>query len=404
MSSYSETLEWMFTRLPMYQQKGADALQYKLDTIRRFVAHLGNPHQQFKSIHVAGTNGKGSSSHMLAAVLQEAGYKVGLYTSPHLKDFSERIRVNGEAVGHNYVVDFIDANRPYLEEHPLSFFEMTVGMAFAYFAEQNVDIAVIEVGLGGRLDSTNIITPEICLITNIGYDHQQILGNTLPQIGLEKAGIIKTGVPVVIGQKQTEVAGLFQLIAARKNAELTFADLDLGKEFKTDLKGKYQKFNVPGVVEVLRRLPGFSISEKHIANGLQKVVPSTGLLGRWQVLQESPKVICDTGHNVDGIRYLMKQLNKEKCEQLHIVWGMVVDKSLDTILPLLPHHARYYFVQPQIPRALSAKALANAAEKQLLEGSVYPTVREGYEAALAAADPKDLVFVGGSTFVVAEVL
>ena len=266
---------------------------------------------------------------------------------------------------------------------------MTVGMAFAYFAEQNVDIAVIEVGLGGRLDSTNIITPEICLITNIGYDHQQILGNTLPQIGLEKAGIIKAGVPVVIGQKQNEVAGLFQMMAARKNAELTFANPDLGKEFKTDLKGKVSK------VQCSRELwkfcadcAGFSISEKHIANGLQKVVPSTGLLGRWQVLQESPKVICDTGHNVDGIRYLMKQLNKEKCEQLHIVWGMVVDKSLDTILPLLPHHARYYFVQPQIPRALSAKALANAAEKQLLEGSVYPNVREGYEAALAAAGPE----------------
>lgn len=404
MSSYSETLQWMFARLPMYQQKGADALQYKLDTIRRFVAHLGNPHQQFKSIHIAGTNGKGSSSHMLAAVLQEAGYKVGLYTSPHLKDFSERIRVNGETVAQDYVVDFIDTHKTYLEKHPLSFFEMTVGMAFAYFTEQKVDIAVIEVGLGGRLDSTNIITPEICLITNIGYDHQQILGNTLPQIGLEKAGIIKPGIPVVIGQKQAEVAGLFQMIAARKNAELTFADPDLSKGFKTDLKGKYQKLNVPGVVEVLRRLPGFSISKKHIVAGLQKVVLSTGLLGRWQVLQEDPKVICDTGHNLDGIRFLMKQIKKEKYEQLHIVWGMVVDKSLDTILPLLPQHARYYFVQPQIPRALSAKALANAAQKQLLEGSVYPTVREGYQAALAAADPKDLVFVGGSTFVVAEVL
>ena len=208
----------------------------------------------------------------------------------------------------------------------------------------------------------------------------------------------------MIGQKQNEVAGLFQLMAARKNAELTFADPDLGKEFKTDLKGKYQKLNVPGVVEVLRRLRGFSISEKHIVKGLQKVVPSTGLLGRWQMLQEDPKVICDTGHNIDGIRHLMKQLNKEKCDQLLIVWGMVRDKSLDDILPLLPQHARYYFVQPQIPRALSAKALANAAEKQLLEGSVYPNVREGYEAALAAAGPKDLVFVGGSTFVVAEVL
>lgn len=404
MNTYSETLEWMYARLPMYQQKGADALQYKLSTIRQFAAYLGDPHQQFKSIHVAGTNGKGSSCHMLAAVLQEAGYTVGLYTSPHLKDFSERIRINGEPIPQEQVVEFLETNKSYLEEHPLSFFEMTVGIAFDYFAEQKVDIAVIEVGLGGRLDSTNIISPEICLITNIGMDHRQILGNTLTKIGLEKAGIIKAKIPVVIGQQQPEVEGAFRMIAARQGAEITFADPELGKAYKTDLLGKYQKKNIPGVVETLRQLPGFTIKDKHIKAGLQKVVELTGLLGRWQVLQEKPKVICDTGHNIDGIQALMKQLKKQKYKTLHLVWGMVRDKSLDEILPLLPKEATYYYVQPQIPRALEAKALANAGKKHGLHGEVYPNVTEGYAAALAAAQPEDLVFVGGSTFVVAEVI
>jgi dihydrofolate synthase/folylpolyglutamate synthase len=404
MNTYSDTLDWMYARLPMYQQKGADALQYKLATIRKFAAYLGDPHQQFKSIHVAGTNGKGSSCHMLAAVLQEAGYTVGLYTSPHLKEFTERIRINGEPIPQEQVVEFAETNKSYLEEHPLSFFEMTVGMAFDYFAEQRVDIAVIEVGLGGRLDSTNIISPEICLITNIGMDHQQILGNTLAKIGLEKAGIIKPNTPVVIGQQQPEVEGVFRMIAARKESEITFADPELGKTYKTDLLGKYQKKNIPGVVETLRQLSGFIIKEKHIKAGLQKVVELTGLLGRWQLLQEEPKVICDTGHNIDGIQTLMKQLKKQKYNKLHLVWGMVRDKSLDEILPLLPQEATYYYVQPQIQRALEAKALANAGKKHGLRGQVYPNVAEGYAAALATAKPEDLVFIGGSTFVVAEVL
>jgi len=404
MNTYSDTLDWMYARLPMYQQKGADALQYKLATIQKFAAYLGDPQHQFKSIHVAGTNGKGSSCHMLAAVLQEAGYTVGLYTSPHLKDFNERIRINGAAIPQEQVVEFVETNKSYLEEHPLSFFEMTVGMAFDYFAEQKVDIAVIEVGLGGRLDSTNIISPEICLITNIGMDHQQILGNTLTKIGLEKAGIIKPNTPVVIGQQQPEVEGAFRMIAARQGSEITFADPDLGKTYKTDLLGKYQKKNIPGVVETLRQLPGFTIKDKHIKAGLQKVVELTGLLGRWQVLQEEPKVICDTGHNIDGIQALMKQLKKQKYKKLHLVWGMVRDKSLDEILPLLPKEATYYYVQPQIPRALEAKALANAGEKHGLQGEVFPNVTEGYAAAMAAAKPEDLVFIGGSTFVVAEVL
>ena len=404
MNTYRETLDWMFARLPMYQQKGADALQYKLSTIRQFAAHLGDPHKQFKSIHVAGTNGKGSSSHMLASVLQEAGYTVGLYTSPHLKDFSERIRINGAPVSEEYVVDFVKGNKDYLDEHPLSFFEMTVGMAFAYFAEQQVDIAIIEVGLGGRLDSTNIIEPEICLITNIGYDHQAILGNTLPQIGLEKAGIIKPQTPVVISEQQREVEGVFRIIAARQQAPITFADEARAKQYKTDLQGKYQKKNIPGVVETLRQLEGFTIPEDCLIQGLQKVVKNTGLMGRWQILQEEPKVICDTGHNIEGIQYLMKQLKKQPFDKLYIVWGMVRDKSLEDILPLLPKKASYFFVQPEIPRALSAKALSNAAEKAGLQGKVFPKVIEGYTAALEAAGPKDLVFVGGSTFVVAEVL
>ena len=305
--TYSETLEWMFSRLPMYQRKGAPAYNAKLEPTRDFSAYLGNPHLSFKSIHVAGTNGKGSSSHMLASILQEAGYKVGLYTSPHLKDFRERIRINGAPVSKQYVMGFVRRHRAYLDAHSLSFFEMTVGMAFEYFGREKVDIAVIEVGLGGRLDSTNIITPEVSLITNIGMDHMEFLGNTLPEIATEKAGIIKPGVPVVISETHPETQPVFKEIAKEKHAPIYFAEqMDL-PEYPTSLLGAYQRKNVKGVLATLDKLVHFPVSEAQIRKGLLHVTENTGLLGRWQILGERPKIICDTAHNRDSCRYFQKR-------------------------------------------------------------------------------------------------
>ncbi|UII74866.1 bifunctional folylpolyglutamate synthase/dihydrofolate synthase [Flagellimonas sp. HMM57] len=402
--TYKETLSWMFQQLPMYQQKGAVAYKDKLDNILFFTELLGNPEKKFKSIHVAGTNGKGSSSHMLASVLQEAGYKVGLYTSPHLKDFRERIKINGKKVSEDYVKDFIKTHEPFLKENKLSFFEMTVGMAFSYFAEEKVDIAVVEVGLGGRLDSTNIIVPEVSLITNIGLDHIQILGDTLQKIALEKAGIIKKGVPVIISEKQPETEGIFKLIAAQKNAEITFAEEMDTKNYETDLLGSYQKKNSKGVVAVLKELKEFKIKEKHIRKGLRNVVENTGLLGRWQVLGEHPKTICDTAHNKEGLGLVLEQINKLEFSQVHFVLGFVNDKNLDTVLSLFPKNAKYYFVRPNIPRGLEAKALKAAAAKFYLEGETFKLVGKALEKAKKNAKPDDLVYVGGSTFVVAEVV
>ena len=402
--TYRETLEWMFNRLPMYQRKGAAAYNAKLETTRDFAEYLGNPHLNFKSIHVAGTNGKGSSSHMLASILQEAGYKTGLYTSPHLKDFRERIRVNGVPVPEAFVIAFIDRHKPYLEDHALSFFELTVGMSFAYFSEQAVDIAVIEVGLGGRLDSTNIILPEVSLITNIGMDHMEFLGDTPPEIALEKAGIIKRGVPVVVSETQVEVAHVFREVAAEKKAPIAFAD-QLGlPDYSTSLQGNYQQKNVGGVVAVLDKLQGFDIGEAHIRKGLMQVVENTGLLGRWQLLGERPKIICDTAHNREGLEIVLQQLRGEAFENLHIVLGFVRDKRLETLLPLFPKDARYYFARPGNPRGLEADSLKMEAYRYELKGERYSSVSEAFEAAKKVAQPADLIFVGGSTFTVAEVL
>lgn len=402
--TYRQTLEWMFARLPMYQQRGAEAYHAKLEPTELFAARLGNPHRRFKSIHVAGTNGKGSSSHMLASVLQEAGYTVGLYTSPHLKDFRERIKIDGQPVPEDFVVSFIKANKPYLETAGLSFFEMTVGMAFTWFADQGVDIAVVEVGLGGRLDATNIITPEVSLITNIGLDHTEFLGNDLPTIAGEKAGIIKEGVPVVISETQPETAPVFREVAARKHAPITFADQQDLPRYETSLLGDYQARNSKGVLAVLQTLKSIPVGEAAIQKGLKRVVENTGLLGRWQQLQERPRVLCDTAHNREGLELVFRQLARQPYRQLHLVLGFVKEKKLETLMPLFPKEALYYLSRPNLPRGMDLDLLEQAFKGAGYNCYRYNRIADAYAAALQAAGPDDLIFVGGSTFTVAEVV
>ena len=389
----------------MYQRQGKTAFKKDLTNILAFSKHLKNPHERFKSVHVAGTNGKGSTSHMLASILQEAGYNVGLYTSPHLKDFRERIKINGEPIGEQQVVGFIESNQAFLEQHELSFFEMTVGLAFDYFADQRVDIAIIEVGLGGRLDSTNIITPLVSVITNIGYDHTQFLGDTLAEIASEKAGIIKEKVPVVIGEQQEEIEHVFFDIALERDTTIAFAEEDV-VNYEMDVVGSYQQKNLTTAVRAIIELQkvGFIIKEDHIIKGLQSVVKNTGLLGRWQVLDHKPLTICDTAHNKEGLTYVMKQLAAQSCDNLHIVLGVVNDKNLENILPLFPKNARYYFCKPTIPRGLEAAILQKQAAKFKLKGKVYSSVNRAFLSAQDAANQEDLIFIGGSTFVVAEVV
>tara|TARA_R110002073_G_scaffold322276_1_gene498814 strand:+ start:8223 stop:9431 length:1209 start_codon:yes stop_codon:yes gene_type:complete len=401
--TYQETVDWMFSQLPMYQRQGQAAFKKDLTNIIAFSKELKNPHQEFKSIHVGGTNGKGSTSHMLSSILQAAGYKVGLYTSPHLKNYTERVRINGEEVSQNYVADFITKNKVFLEKQKLSFFEMTVGLAFDYFANEKVDIAIIEVGLGGRLDSTNIITPEISVITNIGYDHTQFLGETLPEIAFEKAGIIKENIPVVIGERQEEVEDVFLSKARRMDSKILFAS-ENQFDFQTDLLGSYQQNNLRTAVTAIKKLEGFNISNSDIEKGLSNVSMTTGLKGRWQVLQEEPKVICDTAHNKEGLVFVMSQLKNEKYDTLHIVLGVVNDKNLDQILSLFPKKANYYFCKPNIPRGLDAYELKEKSSEFNLQGSVCNSVSEAYDNAKKNSKKNDLIYVGGSTFVVAEVI
>ncbi|MFO7719443.1 MAG: folylpolyglutamate synthase/dihydrofolate synthase family protein [Gillisia sp.] len=406
MPNYAQTVEWMFQQLPMYQRIGADAFKKDLTNILVFSEKLNNPHLDFKSIHVAGTNGKGSTSHMTASILQEAGYKVGLYTSPHLKDFRERIRIDGKEIPEANVIRFIDENQAFLEDHKLSFFEMTVGMAFDHFSREKVDVAVIEVGLGGRLDSTNIITPVLSVITNIGMDHVQMLGDTLEKIAFEKAGIIKPKIPVVIGENQVETKAVFNETAKRLNSEIIFAE-DLNAEnYFSDLTGAYQAKNIQTVVTAIRKLNagGCNISEENIFNGLLKVKENTGLRGRWDILQANPKVICDTAHNAEGLVYVIKQLLKEDFRKLHIVLGVVSDKDLEKILPLFPKDAIYYFCRPNVPRGMDADYLRGEALKFGLNGSVYSSVSNAYLEALSEAEKRDVLYVGGSTFTVAEII
>jgi len=401
--NYQQTLDWMFSQLPMYQRQGEIAFKKDLTNILAFSKVLNFPEKKFKSIHVGGTNGKGSTSHMLSSILQEAGYKVGLYTSPHLKNFTERVKINGNEIPNKKVVDFIAKNKRFLEEQKLSFFEMTVGLAFDYFAEEKVDIAIIEVGLGGRLDSTNIITPEVSIITNIGLDHTQFLGETLSEIAFEKAGIIKQNVPIVIGERQEEIVAVFKKIANEKSSKISFASDD-NFDYGTDLLGDYQKNNTKTAITAIKKLKGFTITEENIRKGLLNILNNTKLLGRWQVLQEKPKVICDTAHNKEGLVYVLNQLQKENFSQLHIVLGVVNDKKLDNILALFPNDAKYYFCKPDIPRGLSAEILQQEAGRFLLKGRSFLSVNEAYTNAQKNAKKEDLIYVGGSTFVVGEII
>ena len=406
MSDYSQTVEWMFRQLPMYQSIGTSAFKKNLANIILFAQFLEKPHHNFKSIHVAGTNGKGSTSHMLASILQEANYKVGLYTSPHLKDFRERIKINGSEIPEVEVIDFISRNKEFLEENRLSFFEMTVGMALDYFSKQKVDIAIIEVGLGGRLDSTNIITPVLSIITNIGLDHTQMLGNSLKEIAFEKSGIIKPGIPVIIGETHPETIPVFMEVAAKMDAEIIFSEDFPPRNLKSDLKGNYQKHNIQTVSTAIERLRknGWKISDADVYRGLQKVVLNTGLRGRWDVLQTNPMVICDTAHNREGLEYVFEQLKEEKYKKLHIVFGVVSDKDLASILPLFPKTATYYFCKPNIPRGMDPFELQRRCLDSGLLGESYDSVKVAFDSALKNSTKNDLIYIGGSNFVVAEVI
>lgn len=405
--TYTETLHWMFEKLPMYQRQGKTAFKKDLTNTLAFTEELKNPEQKFKSIHVAGTNGKGSVSHMLASVLQTSGYKVGLYTSPHLKDFRERIKINGEHIPKTSVVDFISLHKTFLEAQNLSFFEMTVGMAFDYFAAEKVDIAIIEVGMGGRLDSTNVITPLLSVITNIGMDHTAFLGDSLEKIAAEKAGIIKKDIPVVIGETTPETKPVFLTKAKAENAPIHFAEEWTSPLPNCDLKGSYQQFNLKTCLkslEVLNTLDGWTISKTAVKKGLAEVKTNTKLRGRWEVLGEHPKIIADTAHNKEGLALVLEQVLKEKFRDLHIVLGVVNDKDLDSILPLFPKTAIYYFSKPNIPRGKEATELYHKAKEFSLFGKAFTTVENALKAAQRAAKKEDVIFVGGSTFTVAEIL
>ena len=407
--NYQETLDFLYSQLSVFQRDGAKALELKLDRTLQFMHNLGDPHKAFKSVHVAGTNGKGSVSHMTASVLQHAGYKVGLYTSPHLKDFRERIRIDGDCISEDKVIRFVESHRSFIEEFKPSFFELTVAMAFEYFASQAVDIAVIEVGMGGRLDSTNVITPLLSVITNISYDHKEFLGDTLPKIALEKAGIIKPGIPVVIGEYQEETFHVFQRQANMMHSELIKAYEQNQPQWLLntedfDLQGPYQQKNRCTVITVIQELiaQGWEIDEQAIEIGMKNTAQSTGLMGRWQWIE--PRVLCDTAHNAAGLAFVLKRLGELKYPQLHIVLGVVYDKDLAEILPLFPKSARYYFVAPNINRALPAEVLKNQAQTFGLAGDTFTSVSSGLTAAKEEASPDELVFVGGSTFTVAEIV
>lgn len=429
MMNYSQTVEYLYSRLPMFTRVGAVAFKKDLHNTIAFCSALNNPQNEYKTIHIGGTNGKGSTSHMLAAILQKAGYKTGLYTSPHLKDFRERIRINGKMVSKKFVANFVKQQQPLIEKIEPSFFEVTVAMAFSYFAEENVDVAIIEVGLGGRLDSTNIIHPDLSIITNISLDHTNMLGNTLAEIASEKAGIIKQNTPVIIGEHHPETDPVFIKKAKEQNAVLTFAEDELliasastksnllqlniqgikdhsATDLSLDLTGNYQRKNIITVLQSIRTLKtiGYKIEDKAICEALKSVKKLTGLQGRWQTLSKNPLVICDTGHNKAGITEVVQNIQQTPHEQLHMVIGMVKDKDITAVLSLLPQNANYYFCQPELERALPAQELAKQAANFNLKGQVFNSVSTALAEAKLKAQPKDLIFVGGSTFVVAEII
>jgi len=431
---YAQTLQYLYTQLPMFTRVGSSAYKEDLFNTIELCNRLDNPQNKFKSIHIGGTNGKGSTSHMLAAILQIAGYKTGLYTSPHLRDFRERVRINGEMISEQQVIDFVAEHQKDFEEISPSFFEMTVGLAFDIFAKEQVDIAVVEVGLGGRLDSTNIITPLLSIITNIGWDHMNILGDTLQLIAGEKAGIIKQGIPVIIGEYQPDIADVFLKKAAKEEADISFASDDfevkgesvkdkgvselldleiknnhtqiLTHNLQLDLTGTYQLKNIKTVLSAVNELrkQAFIISDEHIQTALRQVKKLTGLHGRWEVLGTNPLTICDTGHNPEGIQEVLKNIAATPHNHLHFVIGMVNDKDISKVLTMLPKDATYYFCKPDIPRGLEAESLKQQAENIGLHGEIYADVKSAFQAAQSSARQDDLVFVGGSTFVVAEVV
>ena len=428
MKTYQETLDYLYSQLPMFQRIGAAAFKKDLTNIQRLCDALGNPQEQFKSIHIGGTNGKGSTAHMLSAIFQSAGYRVGLYTSPHYRDFRERIKLNGELLPEQWVVDFVEQHEELMKEVKPSYFEITVAMAFRYFAEQKVDIGVIEVGLGGRLDSTNIITPELSVITNISYDHMQFLGDTLELIAGEKAGIIKPGVPVVIGETQPETKPVFLAKAEAEGSPISFADQHIGAtvvesdytgstylvtrdrepyliHLRTELYGDYQRYNLQTVLQAVDHLAEkWTITEEHIRQGLGNLRSLSRFVGRWQLLGKDPVILCDSAHNEAGLRFVVDQLARIPHEKLHMVMGVVNDKDLSKVFPYLPRDARYYFSRPDVPRGLDAQVLADRANAAGIGGSVHTTVTEALASAKKAAGKDDLIFVGGSIFVVAEVV
>jgi dihydrofolate synthase/folylpolyglutamate synthase len=426
--NYKETIDYMFSQLPMYQREGKAAYKANLDNTIALCNHLNNPQDNFKSIHIAGTNGKGSTAHLIASILQTAGFKTALYTSPHLKDFRERIKINGDIIPKERVVKFVNTNKKAFEKIKPSFFEMTVGLAFQYFNDEKVDIAVIETGMGGRLDSTNIITPILSVITNIGYDHTQFLGDTISKIAAEKAEIIKKNIPVIIGETQSETKEIFIQKAKSENSQIIFADqifeakllsnTNQGAEFdiwknaenymenlECSLLGNYQSKNLVTVIQVMNTLANqFGIGKKIIIEGIEDVITNTGLKGRWQIISTNPMTICDIAHNKNGIINVVEQIRKTHYNKLHFILGIVDDKNITDILNLLPHEAIYYFCKANIPRSLNEEILQEAGHKAGLNGKSYSSVREAYNVAVNNADSNDLVFVGGSTFVVAEIV
>ncbi len=428
---YKQTLEWLFSQLPMYQRIGAAAYKANLDTTINLLKELGNPQEKFKAIHIAGTNGKGSVAHLLSSILQEAGYKTGLYTSPHLRDFRERIKIDGQMITEEKAVTFIEQHRKLFEKLKPSFFEMTVAMAYDHFAGEKVDIAILETGMGGRLDSTNVCHPVVTVITNIGYDHTQFLGDTLEKIAGEKAGIIKQGVPLVIGKTQPEIKGLFEAEAKRVDVPISFADehfdlreiqtrekqklsFDVWKDgllylerLESPLLGKYQSENMATtlqVTEIMNRTGEFKLDTETIRKGIEDIYENTGFAGRWQVISSNPLIIADTAHNPEGIQAIVNQLMEMNYDTLHFVFGMVSDKDPDKILYLLPKNARYYFCKPNIPRGMDVESLREQAFKAGLRGETHQTVQSALNSAMNNAGINDLVFIGGSTFVVAEVI
>lgn len=423
--NYQETIDYLFNVTPLFQNIGKDAYKEGLDNTIILDNHFNNPHKKFRTIHIAGTNGKGSCSHTIAAILQSAGYKTGLYTSPHLIDFSERIKVNGEPVEKEFVIDFVKQNKDFFEPLHPSFFELTTAMAFLYFAEKKVDVAVIEVGLGGRLDCTNIITPDLSIITNISFDHTQFLGNTLKDIAKEKAGIIKEKKPVIIGEYTPETKTVFEDKAKSTNSDIIFAEdnklingykqtenglllykSDKIKDLYGELNGLYQVKNTNTILNAVYKLIGlgYNIDETNIKNGFRNVCHLTGLMGRWQKLEENPTIICDTGHNIGGMKYIVEQLSRMKYDKLHIIIGMVNDKDINGVISLLPKNAKYYFTQASVKRALPAEQVKEIANNHGLKGEAYSSVEKALTIAKNNAKENDLIFIGGSTFIVADLI